>query len=431
LLRLAVALGEFWFEYNYYGEGRTWLERGLAATADTPTPLHARALVHLALFLGCLGEPSRAWELVNEGVTILRQEGDSVALSLALIWQGAVATLLGRLDDAEQAFDEVLGMAVSVPDPTLAAALSARALANLGRTAHTRGDLNLAMVRYVTALRICEEHGYVLGAIRTLDDLGAAARDQGKHAESLASFQKSLSLMGRRGDLRVVIDALEGAAQAAVAWDQAPLAARLLGAAAALGDVFGVSTRVATDEVAHALVVRAVHEKLDDRAFDDAYANGRRLTLEDAITEVQAMSPPTAVPASHVPSGVTLSARGGGAPAYLSRVLRPGDLSAALPQCAYHRGARRPDPHQTRCLDAGRCRGRRCRRRHRRPLLLTALIAPDPRLATVASLLRFRRSPRSVPHALAHTSYRLAISGAGTTTAPEGTRAVSVACVAW
>ncbi|HEV2125353.1 MAG TPA: helix-turn-helix transcriptional regulator, partial [Chloroflexota bacterium] len=166
-----------------------------------------------------------------------------------------------------------------------------------------------AMVRYTTALQICEEHGYLLGAIRTLNDLGAAARDQGKHAESLASFQKSLSLMGRRGDLRVVIDALEGAAQAAVAWDRAPLAARLLGAAAALGDVFGVSTRVATTEVSHTRVVRAVHEKLDDRAFDDAYAHGRQLTLEDAIAEMQAMSPPTAVPATHVPSGVMLSVR--------------------------------------------------------------------------------------------------------------------------
>lgn len=309
LLRLAVALGEFWFEYNYYGEGRSWLERGLAATAHSSTPLHARALVHLALFVGCLGDLSRAWGLVNEGVTILRQEGDAVALSLALIWQGAVATLLGRLAEAEHVFDEVLGMSVSVPDPSLAAALSARALANLGRTAHARGDLNLAMVRYTTALQICEEHGYLLGAIRTLDDLGAAARDQGKHAESLASFQKSLSLMGGRGDLRMVIEALEGAAQAAVAWDQAPLAAHLLGAAAGLGDVFGVSTRVATDEVAHARVVRAVHEMLDDSAFDDAHSGGRRLTMEDAIAEVQAMSPPTALPVTHVTSGVTLTSR--------------------------------------------------------------------------------------------------------------------------
>jgi non-specific serine/threonine protein kinase len=293
LLRLAVALGGYWYERNHYREGRIWTERALAVSACAAASVRARAMTQLGLFLGILGDHARARELVAAGVTLLRRDDDTGALALALIWQGAVEMQDGAYDRAEQALDEVLGLAPTIPDTALAAAISARAMANLGTAAHARGDLERASRWHGMALRTCREHGYLLGSIRSLCDLADVARDRGDFETSLASYRECLSVLGERSDLRVVIAALEGAALAAASWNQGEQAARLLGAAAGLAETFCVPMFVATDREAHERVMRVAREKMDARRFDDLFASGRRLTLAEAIAAVLASAPPT------------------------------------------------------------------------------------------------------------------------------------------
>ncbi|MDQ4043957.1 MAG: tetratricopeptide repeat protein, partial [Chloroflexota bacterium] len=153
-------------------------------------------------------------------MSLLRGGGDIIALAIALLWRGATAALHGDHDRAEQALDEALGLASTIHDPELAAAMSARAMSNLGIAAHAHGDFDTAVHRHEMALRTCREHGYLLGAVRALRDLGDVARDWGDSMASLAYYRECLSSLGEQGDLRVVIDALVGAALAAVAWGQ-------------------------------------------------------------------------------------------------------------------------------------------------------------------------------------------------------------------
>ena len=108
------------------------------------------------------------------------------------------------------------------------------ALANLGVAAHGQGDFDVARERHEWSLAACRANGYAFGIVRSLRDLGDVARDQGDYAASLGFYRECLERLGDRGDLRVVVDALDGAALAAAAWNQPARAARLLGAAQVL-----------------------------------------------------------------------------------------------------------------------------------------------------------------------------------------------------
>jgi excisionase family DNA binding protein len=292
LLRLTVALGGYWYERNHYREGRMWTERALAASERAESSLRARAMVQLGLFLGILGDPARARELAADGVALLRAGGDPEALSPALIWQGGIAIQNGAYDEAVRAFGDAIDLAETVPDASLAGAISARATSNLGIVAHLRGDLDAAVRWHGLALAACREHGYLLGTSRSLCDLGDIARDRGDYAASVAHYRESLSVLGERSDLRTLIAALEGAALASVSWKQYERAARLLGAAAGLSEAFNVPIFLPTDQTAHERAMRGARPAMDERRFDELFAAGHRLTPAEAIAEVLAVTPP-------------------------------------------------------------------------------------------------------------------------------------------
>ena len=305
LLRLATALGGFWFEHNHYREGREWLERALGNSPSAPDTLRGAALVKLGLLLGFQTDTKKAEDLLTEGIRLLRVSGDAAAIALALVWQGAIANYLGEHERAEHVLEEALGLAEQIPDASIAASMTARALANLGVSAHLQGKLEVAIVRHELALRVCREHGYILGTIRSLRDRGDIARDQGDYAASLAYYHECLTLIGDRGNRRIVVDAILGAALAAAAWDQPEQAARLIGAADAIADHFGATATVATDQAARQRALALIHATMEEHEFEAAWASGRALDVGTAIGEVLAMSPSIAgtrktVDASHI-----------------------------------------------------------------------------------------------------------------------------------
>jgi DNA-binding CsgD family transcriptional regulator len=124
----------------------------------------------------------------------------------------------------------------------------------------------------------------------------------------VAWYREALDLMGAQGDARVLIDALEGTALAAVAWDQPERAARLLGAAEALGERYAIVAFVVTDRTAHERVLAAAREALGASRFETAWAAGRRLTVAEAVAEVGGVADPGAESASAA-GGLRLSSR--------------------------------------------------------------------------------------------------------------------------
>jgi predicted ATPase len=75
-LRLAGALGRFWAVYGP-GEGRRWLEKGLAKDGTVPKPALAKAFYEAGWIALWQGDYDRAIALLEEGLALFRQLGNT------------------------------------------------------------------------------------------------------------------------------------------------------------------------------------------------------------------------------------------------------------------------------------------------------------------------------------------------------------------
>ncbi|CAA9547686.1 MAG: hypothetical protein AVDCRST_MAG43-800 [uncultured Thermomicrobiales bacterium] len=309
LLRLAAALGRFWYAHGHFEEGRRWLERALNRPVGIAPLARAQALVALDLLRYVQGDRVRDEAFLSESIPVLREHGDIVGLVDALIWKGWTAIHHGDYDEADLVLAEALGLAATIPEQLVADSATGRVLANLGVVAHERGDVEAARARHEEALRIRRALGDVVGTIHSLCDLGSIAADQSHYAEAVACFHECLALLGDQGYPRVVVNALAGSALVAAAWGQPERAARLLGAAEAEREQFRVGVDLPTERAAHARAKAGARAALGDQGLRTAWLVGRDLPLAAAISEVQALKPPAAVQDAIGSPGIRLSPR--------------------------------------------------------------------------------------------------------------------------
>jgi predicted ATPase/DNA-binding CsgD family transcriptional regulator len=290
LLRLTAALCEYWFVHSHDWEGRAWFERALAGAIDTSVETKAQALVGFGKLLTFQGETERAEDFLTHGLAIARARNDALTTACALVTLGSLANQREAYDQAQRFLGETLDYAAAIENAVIAATLTGMALASLGLNAHGRGELDEARARHEQSLRICREHSYTHGVLRSLCDLGDVARDQGDYAGSVAFYGEILALMGEHGDLGRVVDALAGTAVAAANGRQPEQAARLLGAAEALRERFGGIVSP-TDQPAFHRAMSDVCVALGEERFQSLWFAGRGLSLADAIAEAQAVKP--------------------------------------------------------------------------------------------------------------------------------------------
>jgi non-specific serine/threonine protein kinase len=97
-LRLADALGEFWYMHGHLDEGRRWLARGLDRGKAIPPSLRARAL-EKAGWIAIFQDDREAIALLEESLNLFRELGDVQGSALALAGLGW-ALLYLRGDEA-------------------------------------------------------------------------------------------------------------------------------------------------------------------------------------------------------------------------------------------------------------------------------------------------------------------------------------------
>src|SRR5919199_61247 len=92
-MRLCIVLAGLWSRRGYLTEGRSWLDRVLAADGAAPSMLRAEVLHaagNLALFQG---DYPRARDLLEQQVTLSRELGDKRNIGrglscLGTVWRG-------------------------------------------------------------------------------------------------------------------------------------------------------------------------------------------------------------------------------------------------------------------------------------------------------------------------------------------------------
>jgi len=132
LLRLGVALVEFWHVHGYYSEGRNVLESALAGSEGVAAPLRAKALSAAAMLVTLQGDAERAMILVEESLALSRALGDTPGIALAFYLLGHAAWLQGDLARAGALLEESSELYKAMDDRD-SVAFTLYNLANLAR----------------------------------------------------------------------------------------------------------------------------------------------------------------------------------------------------------------------------------------------------------------------------------------------------------
>jgi non-specific serine/threonine protein kinase len=343
-LRLAVALSWFWGVRGSLGEGRDWLERGLAGDGAVSPAVRARALNEAGRLALQLGDLARARTLAEAGAAVHREVGDDRGRARSLRLLGDVAGEQGDDDRARDYYEEALGIARLTGNEASAAAilrsmgatafqngdhdrawvLYEEALAlerrlgdrasvafelnNLGHVALARSDDRRAAALFGEALPVLRELGHAAGTAYALFGLGDVSRRRGETSRARALYQESLELARQIGDHQHVGECLRALAGLAASGGQAASAARLFGADARLRE--GGARLLPIDQEWYDRTLATVRAALGEQIFASAWEAGRTLTPDQAITEALApaaepVASPTPVQVSAAPHGLT------------------------------------------------------------------------------------------------------------------------------
>ncbi len=317
-LRLAAALGWFWYVRGYLSEARTTFAIVLDLPGATErTPLRSRACFCAAAATWFLGDYSAAMSLAHQALSIGREVGALQQIGQALCMQAALTSDRGHLVEARMLLDESLaacqrandgwsaslalywlGVVISEEgDTTQARAVHEQALAmrraigdgwavgaSLGRLAELAAQLGDGPATHTyadEALGIARQLGNRRGVARNLWYLGVAALGQGDRVAAEESFRESLAIWLEIRERGFIPRALEGAAAIAAVRRDAATAVQLAGGAAGLREQIGT---VATP-VERAQIDRwqgAARARLGQRAAL-AWERGRIMTVEAAV----------------------------------------------------------------------------------------------------------------------------------------------------
>jgi len=280
MMRLAGALGGFWFWRSHRLEGTAWVERALAAADTTPTVGRAKALLTLA-FQGMQLGNTHAPAYAAESVAVWTALGDAweaaharLALGQILEYQTDYARAIPLLEESAREWD-------ALGEPARAAI----ALFFLGQASLDHEDGPRAEALFEEAIARFRQGGYAWGDAVGLLQLGEVAAMRGDTTTAAAYYAESLVGTGSREDL---VGKLVATARLAAVGGHPEAAGRLFGAAEALADTIGYARRRPEQERLDrdAAVARS---SLGDAGFAASWAAGQALRDEQAVAEALAI----------------------------------------------------------------------------------------------------------------------------------------------
>jgi len=320
--RLAAALWIYWDSVGRTAELHRWLTAVIQERERLSDPVLAAVLHSLGSINWMLGNSDEAEDCFESALQLWRRLGNREREAAALNNLGLVAGRRGEYDRAEDYFRASLAMTRETGD-AWAVAIT---LSNLGWAALERGDIVEAIDRLTEALAAQEAAGDRSGLALTMSNLGAATLQRGDYAAAAQHFEQSWALahesrdertavltLARRallaliqGDLEAsrrdcfealarwqelgykaeMVEGLQVLAGVAAALRKPEVAARLLGAVAAI--------RAATRSLGAASVhpefrrlIESARASLSPTAWQAAWQAGQTASLPQLLDDVQ------------------------------------------------------------------------------------------------------------------------------------------------
>ncbi len=224
------------------------------------------------------GDHDEARRVLEESAALARAMGAPFPLARALLGLGRVAQTLGDNGMAGALVDEAVAAAQRARFPHAVV----RCLVGRADLDGSTGDLEAAEARLKEALTIATDNGDRAGAGLVLRTLGTVARLGGDYQRCTSLYLEALDLAVVTGDVGGVADSLDALAALATGQDRAEHAARLFGAADSLRRACG-ALRPRANGFNRDTDPDAVRAAVDGADFDQAFAEGAALSLEDAV----------------------------------------------------------------------------------------------------------------------------------------------------
>ncbi|MGA3354978.1 MAG: adenylate/guanylate cyclase domain-containing protein [Acidimicrobiales bacterium] len=222
------------------------------------------------------GDPKRGFPLGKEAVARARLLGDEVLLANSLRMYLLCSTIIDPAR-SEELFTEAISCAERSGDQYSIAHIEN----NAGTYALEEGNIPAARAHLEEALRVSHAIGYV-NHYQPIVNLGEVLREEGDREGARSKFQDGLRILRRVGDRSGIARAnlwLACLAVDAGDWHRATL---LHGVAQAFMDQAGGSWQ--ESEAHHREIsINEVRARLGDAEFERAYAEGKRLSVEEAF----------------------------------------------------------------------------------------------------------------------------------------------------
>ena len=277
-LRLAVALGRFWYRHGHAVEGSEWLERTLANRVEGLEDARANGLRFLGVLMEQRGDLERAARLFEEALASFRSMGDRVREGACLNSLGVVARSSRDFERAKSLLTESVAIRRELQDSSgMSSSLSNLAILymDLGETQRARELLEETM-------KLDLERGDEWGVAVTSLNLGVAKLELQEVQSADEMVKSSVQSFVKLGDLDGVAEGFEGLAGIAVAQGKIIKAARLAGSADSLRSALGIPLGE-VDRVRLARWLSEPRKRLGDEAFYAALAEGAGMTTDQAI----------------------------------------------------------------------------------------------------------------------------------------------------
>ena len=276
-LRLAAALGYFWWARAYYSEGRRFLEGAVQGAPGEATGPGTRALAlsWLGVMLLVQGEMDRARAVLDDALVAARSADNPRIVTVSLLCQGLHARLTGEWEKGTPLVEEALGRSRRAGDEWGAA----RAMHELGVGALYARDHERAERLLEEARSEYRRVGDERRAAEALLWLGMAAHGRGEASRAAALVREALVANRRLRDRRLSTIGAD-----AVLWlvgDRAApeSVARLMGTNEALRQVIGFA-RGAWERTLFAPAAAGLKTRLDPERVAAARTEAYALSLE-------------------------------------------------------------------------------------------------------------------------------------------------------
>ena len=280
-LRLAAALsqGRFWAPYGP-SEGHRWLERGLARSGAAPTSLRAKALNQAGWLAIYLGHYQQAVALLEEGLALFKEMGDTPGAVVSLAHLGHMALHGGDRERASMLGREAEALRQELADRQVIAFL----LIFLSMVALVEGDRDRSVELSEESLALHRELGDLRGTAMCLTILGITALERGDAERAAVLYEEDMHILRGLRDKTGTSYGLRGLAGVATLQREPIRAARLWGADEALREAIGLPlSYLDRSHPDHEGLLAAARSQLDEVAWEAAQAEGRAMTPEQAV----------------------------------------------------------------------------------------------------------------------------------------------------